>query len=97
MAGFQFYDGKEVINNLKENVQLQLSAEPDNQYDKYAVEVYFKNKKLGYIPKNENKNASIILLAGVQLDCRTHKINSQKYAWNTVIVEVYTKSYFYYF
>ena len=64
IAGFQYYQGKEVIIRLRENDELVLLAEPDNQYDKYAVEVYYQSVKLGYIPKKENRHISRILQKG---------------------------------
>ena len=50
IAGFQYYQGREVIASLVENDTLQLLAEPDNEFDKYAVEIFYKDIKLGYIP-----------------------------------------------
>jgi len=89
VAGFQYYQGREVIDSLKENDTLKLSVEVDNQYDKYAVEIYYKNKKLGYVPKSENKHISRMLQAGITLDCQVLAIDPKKQAWHAVIVAVY--------
>lgn len=89
VAGFQYYQGKELIKKLKEKDQLKLVAEPDNQYDKYAVEVFFQNKKLGYIPRTDNKPISRMLQAGVPLSGQVCTIDPTKMAWNAVNVSVY--------
>jgi len=89
VAGFQYYQGREVINFLKESDSLNLSVEVDNEYDKYAVEIYYQNTKLGYIPRSENKHISRMLQAGIDLDCQVLAIDPKKQAWHAVIVAVY--------
>ena len=59
------------------------------QYDKYAVEVYFKNKKLGYIPRTEKKHISLMVQAGVKLNAKVHKVDINKKSWDAVIVSVF--------
>jgi hypothetical protein len=41
-----------------------LIPEPNNRYDEHAVIVAFEGKKLGYLPRSQNKNVSKILQAG---------------------------------
>lgn len=89
IAGFQYYDGKACIQNLKQNDPLSLLAEPANNYDKYAVEVYYQTNKLGYIPKTDNKHISRILQAGGELTVKVEAIDADKVAWNAVRVSVY--------
>lgn len=64
LAGFTYYDGLDVIGDLQLGAKLQLRAEPDNPYDANAVAVYFSNKKLGFIPRNQNSIISNLLNFG---------------------------------
>jgi hypothetical protein len=41
-----------------------LAAEPENNYDTYAVAIYYKDHKLGYIPRGRNKYISKFLNFG---------------------------------
>jgi len=47
IAGFTYYDGLEVINELKLGTTVTLKSEPENPHDPGAVAVYRADKKLG--------------------------------------------------
>ncbi len=64
IAGFTYYDGIDVFNKLEIGTELSLKAEPNNKYDIYAVALYYKNYKLGYIPHGNNKYVSKFLNLG---------------------------------
>jgi hypothetical protein len=64
IAGFSYYDGVDVFQELKIGSELRLVAEPDNRFDPYAVVIYYKDTKLGYIPRDENKIISQFLNLG---------------------------------
>ena len=64
IAGFTYYEGVDVFNELKIGAELQLVAEPENNHDNYAVAVYYQNHKLGYIPRDKNKYISKFLNFG---------------------------------
>ena len=54
IAGFGFYDGLDVIDQLTLGAPVTLWAEPDNPCDPCAVAIYFGNTKLGYVPRAKN-------------------------------------------
>ena len=54
LAGFQYYAGKQIWNELRDEDELILRREPDNRYDSRAVEIYWRDYKLGYIPRRDN-------------------------------------------
>jgi len=64
IAGFAYYDGLNVINDLKPGVSVELDAEPDNPHDPYAVAIYFDGAKLGYIPQAKNNYISNLIYFG---------------------------------
>jgi hypothetical protein len=64
IAGFTYYDGVDVFYELKIGTELNLKAEPTNLFDPYAVEIYYNDIKLGYIPRSENKIISKFLNLG---------------------------------
>jgi len=66
LAGFTYWDGLEVFDQLKHGTKVRLVAEPDNPYDNEAVAVYFEDKKLGYVPKNRNAEISKFLFFGYE-------------------------------
>jgi len=64
VAGLQYYEVLEVWKKLEIGQEVQLIPEPNNRYDEHAVIVAFENKKLGYLPRSQNKAVSLLLQAG---------------------------------
>ncbi|MGX7350367.1 restriction endonuclease [Enterococcus canis] len=64
IAGFAYYDGLEVIEELKLGTVVTLVGEPDNPHDPDAVAIYYQGKKLGYIPSSKNTMFSTFLYFG---------------------------------
>jgi len=89
VAGFQYYQGREIVGDLEQNDELDLLIEPDNEQDQYAVEIFYQNKKLGYVPKTDNRHISRLLGSGVPLQCKVMSLNLEKHAWDVVMVEVF--------
>ncbi len=64
IAGFTYWDGLEVFDELKIGTVLKLEAEPTNGYDPNAVKILFNEIMLGYIPSGENEEISKFLQLG---------------------------------
>ena len=58
VAGFKYWDGIEVFNQLRIGEELRLVRENGNAYDPEAVALYWKESKLGYIPRHMNTDLS---------------------------------------
>ena len=90
VAGFSFYEGVLAFENLKIGKEVTLRPDPENHYDKYAVEIYFEDHKLGFIPRGENKHISKLLLAGVDcFETRIQWVDAQAHPENQVGVIIY--------
>ena len=64
VAGTSFYNVKNIDEELKENDKLDLQREPTNEYDEFAIAIYFKEQKIGFIPKIKNESVARLLDAG---------------------------------
>lgn len=64
IAGFTYYDGVDVFQDLKIGTKLKLIAESENKYDANAVALYFEDVKLGFVPREANKEISILINSG---------------------------------
>jgi len=64
IAGFTYYDGLDVIDQLKIGTPVTLKAEPENPHDPYAVTIYYGTTKLGYVPQAKNSAVSQLLYFG---------------------------------
>lgn len=66
VAGFKYWDGVEVFNQLRISEELRLVREKDNAYDAEAIAVYWKEAKLGFIPSAMNTDLSKFLDMGYE-------------------------------
>ena len=64
IAGFTYWDGLDVFDELKVGTKLTIEAEPTNGYDPNAVKILFNETLLGYIPRGENDEISKFLQLG---------------------------------
>ena len=78
IAGTEYYEALFVIESIKVGDKLNLKIE-NNIYDEYAVAIYYKDKKLGYIPRSSNYSISMILKSGWNIfDAYIQKVDRDK-------------------
>lgn len=65
IAGLQYYQAKEIKEDLQPKVSLKLQREPHNAHDSMAIEVLtLDNIKLGYVPRHRNVILARLMDAG---------------------------------
>lgn len=64
IAGFTYYQGVLALEELKPGTSLQMQHEPDNKHDDNAVVLYYKDFKLGYVPRSHNAAIATLLCCG---------------------------------
>lgn len=82
---------------LQDGSILQLKAEPNNKYDKDAVEIYWQagdgqNYKLGYLPRKQNYAVRQLLQKGQQqvaVGTKIVKCQNTEDPWQKVEVVIY--------
>ncbi|MDT0294445.1 HIRAN domain-containing protein [Mesonia ostreae] len=78
ISGFTYYDGVLAFNELEIGTALRLEAEPENKYDARAVAIYFKDHKLGFVPRSENRIIYKLLEVGFSnFDVRVQQLDQQ--------------------
>ena len=70
LAGMRYYEAGQVWPELKEGDLLDLRREADNPYDSRAVQVYWHEHKLGYVPRLCNADVARLLDHGARLNGR---------------------------
>lgn len=79
IAGFTYYDGAEAFPELKMGLKLDLELEPENRYDPRAVMIAYRDYKLGYIPRAENRIFYKLLKVGVKnVEVRIQRLNRRE-------------------
>ncbi len=88
IAGFQYYHGPTLLHRLRPGHPLTLAAEPDNPHDGCAVRIELEGRKLGYVPRSDNRHISRLLRQDARLWCRVREVNKDEWPWRAVRVEV---------
>jgi hypothetical protein len=61
VRGFQYYNGPNIVYQMKPGESLTLVREPKNPYDKHAIALYHCNQKIGFVPREDNAVLSRLL------------------------------------
>ncbi len=94
IAGFSYWDGCEVFNELKIGTELKILREEDNKFDPYAVAIYYGESKLGFVPRNANHDISKFLELGHAhlFEVRINRVSPDAHTENQIGVIVYIKA-----
>ncbi len=93
IAGFTYNEGALLFDEIRIGKELQMVTEPDNHYDKYAVALYIKDTKLGYIPRSCNRAVSKVLNAGYDIfKAVVQKVDPEAYPEEQVHVIVFIEN-----
>jgi len=89
LAGFLFYAGRELWDEMKAGDALALVREPDNKHDANAVRVEWRGRKLGYLPRKENRAVAAEMDSGGRVEARIARLNRHRDPWQRILIEVY--------
>jgi len=91
LAGFQYYDGKVLWDNMRVGDALVLVREPQNPHDANAVRVEWKGQPLGYLPRRDNADVARQMDRGEKLQARIVRLTEARNPWQRVQFEVYAE------
>jgi hypothetical protein len=89
LAGFQFYAGRAVWDEMKEGDPLTLVREPDNRHDANAIRVEWRGRKLGYVPRAENAAIAAEMDRGARVEARVARLYRHRDPWQRIRFEVF--------
>jgi len=67
IAGFSYYQGSFLFREMFVGSPVELCLDENNKHDDYAVELRFKGQKVGYVPREENREIAKIIKAGYDI------------------------------
>lgn len=89
LAGFQYHAGKQLWSRMQLGDALTLVREPDNSHDANAVRVEWQGRKIGYLPRTENRAVAAEMDRGAQVEARIARLAEDRNPWRRVLVDVY--------
>ena len=88
LAGFQYYGGKILWDEMREGDRLALIREPDNPHDPLAIRVEWRGEKLGYLPRAENGDVARAMDRGTPVSGRIGRLVEHPNPWKRLRVDV---------
>lgn len=88
LAGFRYYDGKSLWEEIKVGDALTLVREPDNPHDGNAVRIEWNGRKLGYVPRRENAHLARQMDHGAAVEGRVTELHKSRAGRNRVSYEI---------
>lgn len=93
IAGFNYYDGCMVLDELKFGAKLELVRDESNKADVNAIAIYYNDWKLGYVPACDNEMLAKFLDMGYGdlFEVRVQRLEKDAHPSHQVGVIVYIK------
>jgi len=89
LAGFRYHSAAEAWPELRVGDPLELAREPDNRFDRNAIAVSWRGRKLGYVPRRENAALAWGLDRGERLQARISRLTAHPNPARRIEFEVY--------
>lgn len=88
VAGFQYHQGLAFLAQIRPGDVLDVTPEPENPFDPYAVALCWRGRQIGYVPRSENRHLSRMLRGGLRLMGAVTQVRPEADPWEAVGVEV---------
>lgn len=93
VAGFTYHNGCEIFDKIKIGKKVRLIREDENEYDHKAVAVFFGDKHIGYVPRQQNSKLTQFIDLGYEdiFEARIQSIDPTAHPEQQVSIVIYIK------
>ena len=91
LAGFKYYEGKDVWSELRVGDALRLVRELANPHDANAIRVEWNGRMLGYVPRRDNSHLARQLDHGAAIEARITELKSQRNGRQLLSYEIFVQ------
>jgi hypothetical protein len=91
LAGFQYYQGRQLWDEIRVGDSLTLAREPANPHDSNAVRVEWRGHTLGYVPRRENRAVARHMDSGGSVEARVSRLREHRDPWQRIEFEIFVK------
>src|SRR4051812_15667751 len=89
LAGFVYYDGKTVWEQMRAGDRLSLMREPGNPHDGNAVKLVWNGHMLGYVPRKDNADLARQMDHGARVEARITDLQRAGNGRHRISYEIY--------
>ena len=89
VAGFKYYDGRDVWSELRVGDALRLVREPANPHDANAIRVEWGGRMLGYVPRRDNAHLARQMDGGAGIEARITELKPRRNGRHLLSYEVF--------
>jgi hypothetical protein len=89
LAGFVYYDGRAVWDDMRKGDRLTLLREPANPHDANAIRIEWRGRMLGYVPRRDNPDLARQLDRGAQVEARITELTRSANGRHRLSYEIY--------
>jgi len=90
IAGYYYYDGDKVEQQLKVNEKLRIKREKDNPHDSKAISLWYSGHKLGFVPRHKNSTLAKLLDQKIEIKAVINQIYPDESPWKRIFVDIVT-------
>ena len=91
LAGFRYHEAADLWELLRVGDALELRREADNAHDVHAVAVWWRGRKLGYVPRRDNGALAWGLDRGERLSARISRLSEHPNPARRIEFQVYVQ------
>ena len=91
LAGYRYHEAKAHWGEFARGDALALVREPDNPHDPGAIAVFWRNHKLGYVPRSQNAALAWAMDRGEQVSARISALRAEPNPRKRVEFEVFVE------
>ena len=91
LAGFKYYDGKQLWDQIKVGDALRLVREAANPHDANAIRVEWNERMLGYVPRRENAHLARQMDRGAAIEARITELQSRRSGRHSISYEIFVQ------
>jgi hypothetical protein len=89
LAGFVYYEGQAVWDEMKSGDRLTLAREPENPHDRNAIRLEWQGRMLGYVPRKDNADLARQMDHGAAVEARITALARAGNGRHRVSYEIY--------
>ena len=79
----------ELQQYLDKDTRLTMRRQPDNEVDEFAIGLYYKEHRIGWVPMKDNLVMARLMDAGKMFTCKVVSINRKDPDWPRINVSIY--------